>query len=486
MTYRRVLLYIGISLYVCSPVQAQFTKGMNYSVETGISFSGGEHTPMWLTANKQGFSSIKKNNGYLRAGVFRSLEKNKRFSYAFGIDVATAYNFTSSFIVQQAYVDLKYLCLGMTVGSKEYTSELKNSLLTSGALTYSGNARPIPQVRIGIPEYILIPGTKEFLYLKGHVAYGMFTDDNWQVDFAAPNSKYTEHILYHSKALFIKLGNQKKFPLIFEGGLEMQAQFGGNAYHANGETVNMPNGIKDFFKVFIPSAGGSNTPWGEQANVYGNHIGSWNFSLSYQLKSWKFRAYYEHLFEDASQMFGEYGWKDCLTGVEITFPKNPIISSLVYEYLGTKDQSGPIFHDQTEVIPDQISAMDNYYNHYLYTGWQHWGMGIGNPLLVAPLYNKDGDISFKSNRVKGHHLGFMGQPITDLQYRILLSYTRNWGTYFEPFYDIKDNINGLIEATYKPHQLKNWNFTLSLGFDTGDMLGKSFGGMITIKKTGLF
>ena len=59
----------------------------------------------------------------------------------------------------------------------------------------------------------------------------------------------------------------------------MAAQFGGNAFRGN-EKIDMPNGIKDFFKVFIPSGGSSDTPMGEQTNIYGNHLGSWNFSLT--------------------------------------------------------------------------------------------------------------------------------------------------------------------------------------------------------------
>ena len=85
---------------------AQFTKGLNYRTETGISFSGGEHTPFWLTANKQGLSSIEKNSGYLRAGIFREMEDDKRFSYAFGADLAVAYNFTSSTIVRRPQIPL--------------------------------------------------------------------------------------------------------------------------------------------------------------------------------------------------------------------------------------------------------------------------------------------------------------------------------------------------------------------------------------------
>ena len=143
-----LLLWGGILLLPLNSY-AQLSKGLSYRTETGVSFSGGEHTPFWLIANKQGLSSIEKNNGYLRAGVFRELENDTPFSYAFGVDLAVAYNFTSTFVVQQLYADLKYRCLGLSIGSKERHSEFNNPLLSSGGLTFSGNARPIPQVRIG-------------------------------------------------------------------------------------------------------------------------------------------------------------------------------------------------------------------------------------------------------------------------------------------------------------------------------------------------
>lgn len=162
------LILLGSICMLPLSSHAQFTKGLNYRTETGINFSSGEHTPFWLTANKQGISSIKKNNGYLRAGIFRSMEEDKRFSYALGADVAVAYNFTSSFIIQQLYADLKYRCLGISIGSKERHSEFNNPLLSSGGLTFSGNARPVPQVRVGIPEYTFVPGMKGWLaFLQG-------------------------------------------------------------------------------------------------------------------------------------------------------------------------------------------------------------------------------------------------------------------------------------------------------------------------------
>lgn len=476
-----------LGLLFCLPLatlQAQFVKGMYYAVEANTGFSGGKHTPLWLNANRYGLSSVEKNNGYLRAGIFRPYDEN-RFSYRFGVDLAAAYRFTSPFVIHQAYFDIRYYWFELSVGSKERCMEMKNQALSSGGMTFSNNARPIPQARIGIPEYLPLDKKKIFS-IKGHIAYGMFTDDNWQKDFiGSQNYKHTENVLYHSKALFAKIGNEEQFPLVFEGGLQMETQFGGKSFQ-NGTTTRMPHGPKAFFKAFIPSTGDSETPLGEQSNIYGNHLGSWMFSLSYKFPQWKIRAYYDHFFEDQSMMFGEYGWKDCLAGVEITLPQNRIVESVVYEYIGTRDQSGPIFHDSTPVFPDQISAIDDYYNHSIYTGWQHWGMSIGNPLIVSPLYTDNGLIIFKSNRMKAHHLGVSGRPSNEWKYRALLSYARHWGTYFDPLPEQQKNINVLAEVTYSPQRkLSGWQFTLSAAADGGKLIGKSAGAMLTVRKEGL-
>ncbi len=279
----------------------------------------------------------------------------------------------------------------------------------------SNNARPIPQIRLEVPDYVAIPGTHKWLHLKGHIAYGRFTDDKWQEHFTSIGNPYTIDVLYHSKSLFAKVGNKEHFPVEFEGGIQMSAQFGGDQYIAGQKepVIDMPTRFVDFMRVLVPMAGDDTTPEGEQVNIYGNHVGSWNFAATAYLNRWKVKIYYEHYFDDHSQMFFQYGrWKDGHIGLEITFPKNRFIDTFVYEGLGTKDQTGPMLYDSFwGEFEEQISAKDNYYNHYLYQGWQHWGMGIGNPLLPGPIYNKNGQITFISNRVLAHHIGFCGSPI---------------------------------------------------------------------------
>ena len=108
---------------------------------------------------------------------------------------------------------------------------------------------------------------------------------------------------------------------------------------------------------------------------------------------------------------------------------------------------------------------------------QHWGMGLGNPLLPGPIYNKNGQITFISNRVLAHHIGFCGSPCQSLSYRMLLSYSRHWGTYDNPLNEIKKQ--------FAPQQLKGWSFTVSGAMDRGSLLGNNYGGMLVIRKQGI-
>lgn len=87
---------------------AQLPVKTEYTVEMGGTSGKGTYAPMWLTANRQGLSSANTENGYLRAGIAHTMPLNQHFGFSAGLDLATAYNFTSSFIIQQAYADLSY------------------------------------------------------------------------------------------------------------------------------------------------------------------------------------------------------------------------------------------------------------------------------------------------------------------------------------------------------------------------------------------
>lgn len=180
----------------------------------------------------------------------------------------------------------------------------------------------------------------------------------------------------------------------------------------------------------------------------------------------------------------DYPWRDMLLGAEVLIPSNPVISKFVYEYLYSKFQGSSVYWDITDAIHSQISGRDNYYNHSIYNGWQHWGMGIGNPILRSPIYNEDHEMIFYHNRVIAHHFGLTGSPMAGLDYRALFTYTRSWGTYSNPTRNVVSSFNMLAELTWRPARLKGWSGTLSVGADWGKLTGRSSGVMLSISKSG--
>ena len=214
------------------PTKLRLDSALEYRIERQATFSKGK-TPLWLNANRYGLSSLKEANAYLRGSLIRPLstDNQRRWGVGYGVDLVLPTHFTSRFIVQQAFAEVRWLHGVLSVGAKEYPMELKNQTLSSGSQTLGINARPVPQVRLALPEYWTLPIFNHWVQLKGHIAFGKFTDENWQHDFTQRKSKYSEGVLYHSKAGYLRIGNEAAFcPLSIELGLEMAAQFGGKPY----------------------------------------------------------------------------------------------------------------------------------------------------------------------------------------------------------------------------------------------------------------
>lgn len=520
MTFKTLMIMVGCSLLSLSGWADEASssdtppinlgENLHYKAAYQVSLSDG-NTPLWLNANKYGMSSLSEFNMHTRRSLIRPLSTDsaRHWGVGYGLDFALARNFSSTLLVQQAFVEARWLHGVLTVGAKEYPVELKNQRLSSGSQTLGINARPIPQVRLALPDYWTIPALGSWFHVKGHVAFGMMTDDNWQHSFTNRQQRYADHVLYHSKAGYLKIGNDYlEAPLSVELGLEMAAQFGGTLYEkgSNGmQATKAGHGLKDFLHAFIPS--GQDASDGEYANVEGNHLGSWVFRINYDAPYWRFSLYGDHFFEDHSQMFlldyngyGEgaeyqtrktnryflYKLKDIMLGAELELKQTEWLRHVVVEYLYTKYQSGPYNHDRTSGIADHVAGRDDYYNHSHYTGWQHWGQVVGNPLYRSPLYNTDGTIEVKNNRFIAYHLGLDGNISDRLAYRVLATYQKGWGTYISPFTKKQESASLMAEATYQ--FARHWSVTGAFGLDAGSkqMYGHNTGFQLTVTRQTVF
>lgn len=481
-------------------------KGISFSAEMSGTISSGDYAPLWLTANQYGLPSVECNSGYLRGGVFRSVmnDSTRHWDIGYGADLVVAAHHTSTFFVQQLYADVRWLKGTLTIGQKQQPMQLKNNELSSGSQTFGINARPYPEVRLALPDYWAIPGTKGFLSFKGHFAFGMFTDNNFQEDFAQGTGSYDQNVLMHTKAGYLKFGKADK-PFSVEAGLEMASQFGSTHYDLrNGTYTEIKNGrgLKSFWNAF--KGGGSDSAMdGATQNNEGNMLGSWVLRLNYDTKDATYGLYADHFFEDHSGMFlldydgyayenghmtkkdhryRYYPMKDIMLGFDVHLKKCQWLSDAVLEYVYTKYQSGAVYTDRTPQLPEHIGGVDNYYNNGLEPGWQHWGQTLGNPLYLSPVYNTDGKLFFHNNRFVAWHLGLAGQPTANLHYRLRATWQEGLGTYDKPYFNPKHNVSLGIEARYDLHQyVKGLSAGAAFGFDRGALMGNNTGGTLTLR-----
>lgn len=514
MRYRRLwnLLIPVLVWWLGSSSYSYAQYSMDYAVSMVGNAGNGTFAPYYFSANKHGLVTHSKS-GYLRAALSRDIEMDKRFSYEFGVDLVgllsstspvTYYDATqgvsqrrpqvSAFLIQQLYAGIKYRKIFISAGSRELTDPVVNFELSSGGLVWSGNSRPIPQVRAGFIDFVDIPFTKGWVQIKGDLAYGKFMDDNFYKEhYNYYNHYITTGALYHHKSISFRTNPNK--PFVVTIGAELAAQFGGTKhYYLKGVridslTTKSPTRLKDFLQILFPSSGDGSTNVGDQAYYYGNHVGHWNLSAEYTFKNKSsVRGYFEWYYDDASGMGKLNGW-DGLWGVEYKSGRQNWLSDLVVEYVDFTNQGGPLNWCPTDYDNPQLTTeatgFDDYYNNYFYNGWMHYGLSNGTPMAKSPLYNTDGYMRYKYNRMRAVHLGAMGYIAPEWMYKVLASYRTSWGSMQLPLADTQHDLSGLIECRYTPVKLSGWTFSFSLAGDYGKLYGDKWGVSIGIKKSGI-
>lgn len=495
-----VLLLAGIG---SSAVLAQeetgkwnLAEGIDIQAEASATVSSGKLAPLWLSANRHGEVSPFGNSAYERIGMFRSasVDSARTWRVGYGVDVTLNQHAQSKLFIHQAYAQIGYKKTTLTIGSRERQVELRNNELTSGGLSLGINARPIPMAMLDIEDIKLTSWWK--MNLRG--GYGMTTDGDWQEKWVECTTRkhHVSNILYHEKAFFWKFGKLDRFPVTFDFGLQFMTQFGGKSYqaHSVGDYSGLPTqesaeDLKAFWDALI-LVGSSDTADGLEKNSAGNTVGSYNMRLTYHgrdydysdfVEKWSASLYFERMFEDASNLTSQYGIYDHLLGVEVNLPRNPWISNVVVEHLSTKDQAGAVFFDGSTDMKDRFAGRDDYYNHSFYVGWQNYGMSLGTPLLMSPIYNADHELRFKSNRTQAWHFALAGSPLPELKWRAMYTMTKDWGTYDVPFDDIVRQHHMLIEATYAPRWMKGVSTTFGLAKSWGSIIGTTSGCQLSVR-----
>lgn len=501
MVFSRFLC-LAVLAFAALSASAEFT--VDYRGEASVNVGSGDFAPYYIASNGHGTVNTPVG-AYLRASVWRGMDTSTRFSWGFGADgIAGAgkgttyarydatdlqwYNHKlglSSLWVQQLYGEVKYRGVFLVAGLKEYESQMLDSRLSSGDVTFSGNTRPMPGVRAGFIDFQNIPFTKGWVQIQGAIGYERSTDGDWVLDhFNHYTGHYNTDWWYNYKYCYFRTKPSERFSVTF--GMQAAGQFGGTTVkYREGEVIKTIRHDSDF-GTFIDML----LPRGGDEYYVGNHIGSWDAKARYRLRSGiEISAYMQKPWEDGSGI-GFLNGFDGLWGIEFkNAGEHNLLQGAVVEYLDFTNQSGPIHWDVHDNPGSNLygiaTGYDNYYNNFLTNGYALYGRSIGTPFLPGPFYNLKGQNEFLCTRVRGFHVGALGALSSALDWRVMLSWRKGWGTYKMPFLQPRTNTSMLAECTWHPARVSRLAVKAQVSFDKGSLYGDNFGALVSVSWHGL-
>lgn len=116
----------------------------------------------------------------------------------------------------------------------------------------------------------------------------------------------------------------------------------------------------------------------------------------------------------------------------------------------------------------ELGGNDNYFNNGIYIkGWTFREMLMGNPLITSPAILKgEGYDYIRNNKIIAHHLGIEGH-MTKITYKLLYTYSLNYGTNHAPISPGKTNHSILLNTQFEEVLPWKLNFTCAIGADFG-------------------
>ncbi|MCB0466078.1 MAG: hypothetical protein KDC78_10480, partial [Aequorivita sp.] len=185
-----------------------------------------------------------------------------------------------------------------------------------------------------------------------------------------------------------------------------------------------------------------------------------------------FSIYHEHPFEDGSGT-RLANFPDGVWGIYFKPNNQKIISSVLYEYINTVDQSGNT----------TTSGFDGYFGNNIYrSGWTYEKNIIGAPFI---LFDKNLEINadntpYISSRAKVHHFAVMG-AFNKFQWKLKTTVASYLGTYRNPFTPKWKYWYNFGSLSYKTEKLGT--FKVIGGVDFSNVADTNVGGGIEYSYT---
>jgi hypothetical protein len=426
--------------------------------------------PFWLAANRYGTVDPESANLGLRLHAHRPFAGTGRVDYAFGVDLLGRASERSTLHAHQLYGQLRVRPFEVTAGLKRHTSGLVDSVLSMGSTTRSANAAPIPRLSVAFPEYRSIPGTDGYLAIRGYFAHGWL-----------PTDRYVRSAYLHEKYAYLRVFPER-MPIQLHGGFIHNVIWGGT----HPTLGSLPQGLDEYLRVVTGQPGDpANAPDQDVAGTLGNTTAAYDFAVTLQTDLVHLQAYRQFYLEDRPGLAFRNVW-DGLWGLSLHRPgSDHLVSHLLWEHLRMTRQGA-------RFSAGEARGADNYYNNGIYRGgWTYRGRTLGSPLLFADGIRP----GVVNNLVVAHHVGLAGRLHPEVRYRLLGTYSRNYGarlicvdldctqrtsgrTPRRDQYAFLVTLSGTLSAPY------GLRYETTLALDTGELYDTRLGGGLTLSWTG--
>ncbi|QRR03385.1 capsule assembly Wzi family protein [Dyadobacter sandarakinus] len=462
-------------LYVTSTA-GSFSQDSTFTFQGRITAAASSaNTPLWLHANQYG--SVPYEGSFLSAQLAAHKVYNpgnpRFFQWSGGFEMIANAGKKSSAFFTDVFLAGKIGNVEVGIGQKKNQVGLTDTLLTSGSLALSANARPYPRIWIASAGFMnLIPGND---FISFNFAYSDGLLGSADINFG--NVTHVPATYLHHKMLYLKLGGAHQ-RLNLYGGFNHQAMWGG-------EDLIFSDGLKkpEAYKYVV-----FGKPWAHSR--VGNHFGTIDLGAEWKGESWTLFLYRQSIYEDGS-LIDLSNIADGLAGIRLKSIRKQAnqglhLNAILLEYAYTKNQGGAIFDFNTGTF-----GRDNYYNHYIYNqGWSFRGRTLGTP-LIAPQASMRDDlkipiISYTSNnRVSAFHAG-ADLSWQDLNVTLKGTFSNNIGLYKAPFESPVNQASLFIQAELPVNILGRSHVSVVFAGDYGKLFPASQAIMIGWRRAGYF
>lgn len=463
-------------------------RPFTYNLQLNAHLATDKNLPFWLTANQ--FGTVPKNGSsvaLVQSIRSRPDTSKKFFKVSYGAELVAITGRTGKLILPEAYLAVKTGKFEWSAGRRKMIYGLVDTTLSSGSISWSGNALPLPQVTLAIPEYTKV--LFKWLAIKGHFSHGWFGKQDFVVNY-----------FLHQKSLYGRIGTPNGRLKLYAGLLH-NAQWGGTPVYEDtskdpfGKFLNgkFPEDWFTYRQVVFPTKPlWDSTKYGyfEYSNRFGNHLGQIDLGGELRFKKGKLLAYKQTYFESGQTFSSLTNVDDGLYGLSYSsLKKNSILSRLTLEYLTTLNQGkyrSPLA--RLLGLPDRHNGEQTFYfNHMQYLdGWSYNDVMIGSPFMIPQenirVEKQSGVITnfLNNNRVRAYYIG-MQNRINSVDIITRFSISKNFGAYGYEITPARQQ-SFCITNRFPLPKLKG-NLSITIAIDQGDLIRDNYGTTISYTRS---